>query len=130
MGVFRLLNLRNQTLDLHFNWFCLAAFLRYSMLYLMIEMMYPVISLSYPLQTNLCQPCSHLILIQYCLENLEIKTTCSPIRVSCCIYIFLSLKWPTQEAPNGLYFQLYLQIHSLSAKFSCEADLVIVARLV
>ena len=39
----------------------------------MIEMMYPVISLSYPLQTHLCQPCSHLILIQYCLENLEVK---------------------------------------------------------
>ena len=39
----------------------------------MIEMMYPVISLSYPLQNNLCQPSSHLILIQYCLENLKVK---------------------------------------------------------
>ena len=68
-------------------------------------MMYPVISLSYPLQTNLCQPCSHLILIQYCLENLEIKTTCYPT-VSCCINIFLSLKWPETQEIRKWYFIL------------------------
>ena len=80
----------------------------------MIEMMYPVISLSYPLQTNLCQPCSHLILIQYCLENLEIKTSCYPI-LTVLLYLYISiikmagspggLKWFLLEVEDIFFLQ-------------------------
>ena len=77
-------------------------------------MMYPVISLSYPLQTNLCQPCSHLILIQYCLENLEIKTSCYPI-LTVLLYLYISiikmagspggLKWFLLEVEDIFFLQ-------------------------